>query len=125
MESDLNKIKEKIKEFNLERDWDKYHNPKDIFIALVSEIGELAECYRWLNPEELNRINSDPIKKEKIEDEIADIMMYLITLSYKSDIDLIKAIENKLEKNKLKYPVEKIKGLHTNPIEGFKYDTKV
>lgn len=120
MGADLDSIKQKIKDFNLERDWDKYHNPKDLLIALVSEVGELAECYRWLNADELSRIHADPAKKKQIEEEIADIMMYLITLSYKTNIDIFKAVEQKLEKNKQRYPVEKIKGVHTNPIEGIK-----
>ena len=120
MDPDLNTLKEKIKAFNLERDWDQYHNPKDLLVALVSEVGELAECYRWLSPEELSRIHTHPEKKKNIEEEIADIIIYLLILSYKTDIDIIKAIENKLEKNKRKYPIEKTKGIHSNPIEGFK-----
>ena len=117
---DLNKIKEKVRQFNKERDWDQFHNPKDILVALVSEVGELAECYRWLNQEEIARIHTDPGKKKKVEEEIADIMLYLITLAYKTNIDIVKAVEEKLEKNKKKYPVNKSKGVHTNPIEGFK-----
>ncbi len=78
---EFNELKEKIKMFNLERDWDKFHNPKDLLIALVSEVGELAECYRWLNDTELSKIHTDPIKKKKIEEEIADITMYLIMLA--------------------------------------------
>jgi len=120
LETDLTKLKEKIREFNLERDWDKFHNPKDLVIALMSEVGELAECYRWLNDDELLRIHSDPVKKKKVEEEIADIMMYLIILAYKNDIDIFQAIEQKLEKNKRKYPVDKSKGIHSNPIEGYK-----
>tara|TARA_Y100000034_G_scaffold125952_1_gene176456 strand:+ start:453 stop:824 length:372 start_codon:yes stop_codon:yes gene_type:complete len=120
MDSELKDIRDKIKEFNLERDWDKFHNPKDLLIALVSEVGELAECYRWLNDQEISNIHSDPIKRKNIEEEIADIIMYLIILAYKTDIDIIKSIDNKLEKNKLRYPIEKIKGIHSNPIEGFK-----
>jgi|SRR3989344_3381707 len=117
---DLENIKQKIKEFNIERDWDQYHNPKDVILALVSEVGELAECYRWLNEDEIANVYSDPIKKKKIEEEIADIMMNLIILSYKSNIDIIKSIEEKLEMNKKKYPVEKSKGIHSNPIMGIK-----
>ena len=117
---ELNELKEKIKQFNFERDCYKFHNPKDLFIALVSEIGELAECYRWLNDVELSKIHADPIKKKKIEEEIADIMIYLITLSYKTDIDIFKAIEEKIEKNRKKYPIEKAKGIHSNSLEGFK-----
>lgn len=120
LESDLQKIRDKIRQFNLERDWDKYHNPKDLLIALVSEVGELAECYRWLNSEELSNVHLDPEKKKKIEEEIADILTYLIILSDKTGIDVIKALEEKLEKNKIRYPVEKTKGIHTNPLEGFK-----
>jgi len=117
---DLEQLKEKVKKFNLERDWDKYHNPKDLLVALVSEVGELAECYRWLDKDELSKIHADPVKKKKVEEEIADIIMYLLILAYKTDIDIAKAIEAKLEKNQKRYPVEKIKGVHTNPIEGYK-----
>lgn len=117
---ELNELKEKIREFNIERDWDKFHNPKDLLIALVSEVGELAECYRWLNDSELSKIHSDPAKKKKVEEEIADVIIYLIILSYKTDIDIFKIIEEKIEKNRKRYPLEKAKGIHTNPIEGFK-----
>ena len=103
--NELNLIKEKIHQFNLERDWDKFHNPKDIVLALVSEVGELAECYRWLNQNEVSLVHADHLKKKKIEEEIADVMMYLLLLAYKTDIDILKAIEAKLEKNKLRYPV--------------------
>lgn len=120
--SDLQKIKEMVRNFNLERNLDKYHNPKDLVIALVSEVGELAECYRWLSQEEISSIHQNPLKKKKIEEEIADVLMYLIIISYKTDIDLISAVEAKLEKNRKKYPVEKIKSIHTNPLEGYKSD---
>jgi NTP pyrophosphatase (non-canonical NTP hydrolase) len=116
----FNEIQEKIKQFNLEREWDKFHNPKDLLIALVSEVGELAECYRWLNDLELSEIHKNPEKKKKVEEEIADIIMYLIILSYRTDIDIFKAIEEKIEKNRKKYPIKKTKGIHTNPIEGYK-----
>ena len=124
MESELRDIRDKIKEFNLERDWDQYHNPKDLLVALVSEVGQLADCYRWLNDEEVKRIHIGPVKKKNVEEEIADIMMYLIMLAYKTDIDIIKCINDKLEKNRNKYPVDKMKGVHSNPIEGFKPTSK-
>ncbi len=117
---EFNELKEKIKTFNYERDWDKFHNPKDLLIALVSEVGELAECYRWLNDVELSNIHTDSVKKKKIEEEIADITMYLIMLAYKTNIDIVKVVEEKIEINTKKYPVEKMKGIHSNPIEGFK-----
>ncbi|PIZ51473.1 nucleotide pyrophosphohydrolase [Candidatus Woesearchaeota archaeon CG_4_10_14_0_2_um_filter_33_13] len=118
--SSLEELREKVKQFNLDRDWDQFHNPKDLIIALLSEVGELAECYRWLSSEEVFKIHLDPLKKQKVSEEVADILMYLLTFSYKIDIDLLKAVEEKLEKNKLKYPVEKSKGIHSNPLMGFK-----
>jgi NTP pyrophosphatase (non-canonical NTP hydrolase) len=118
--SSLDELKEKVKQFNLDRDWDQFHNPKDLVIALFSEVGELAECYRWLNPEEVSRVHLDSDKKKKVEEEVADILMYVLMLAYKTDIDLVKAIEDKLAKNSLKYPLDKSKGVHSNPLMGFK-----
>lgn len=104
----------KIKEFNKERDWDKFHNTKDLILALVTEVGELAEIYKWLNDDEVNFVQNDFEKKTRIKEELADIMNYIMVISYKLDIDLLKSLEEKLEKNKLKYPVEKINGVHNN-----------
>jgi dCTP diphosphatase len=116
----LEELKQKVKQFNVERDWDQYHNPKDLVVALFSEVGELAECYRWLNNDEISSIHQNESKHKMVEEEVADILLYLITFSYKTGIDLIKVVEDKLEKNKLKYPIEKMKGIHSNPLMGFK-----
>ncbi len=117
---DLQKLRDEIKNFNVERDWDKFHNVKDLIIALTSEVGELAECYRWLTEEEISTIHSTPEKKKKVEEEIADILIYLLIISYKADINVLEAVEQKLEKNKLRYPIDKSKSMHSNPIMGFK-----
>ncbi len=116
----LEQLKETLRLFNYERDWDQFHNPKDLVVALMSEVGELAECYRWLSSEEIANLHADPVKKKKVEEEVADIFMYLLTLAYKLDINLDQAILDKLEKNRTKYPIEKSKGVHSNPIEGYK-----
>jgi dCTP diphosphatase len=112
----LKEITNKIKQFNQEREWDQYHNPKDLILALVSEVGELADHYRWANDDEVLEIN----KKEEIAQELADIFSYLIILSYKIDVNLVEEVEKKLEKNKLRYPIEKMKGVHSNKHTGFK-----
>lgn len=117
---DLELFIQKVKAFNYERDWDQFHNPKDLLLALMSEVGELAECYRWLNEEECVHVLANPAKKKKIEEELADIGLYLIMLSYKTDIDLLQAMKEKLEKNAMRFPLEKSKGVHSNPLEGFK-----
>ena len=109
-------LKERILAFNKARDWDEFHHPK--------EVGELAECYRWLSKEQLDLIHQDPSKKKKIEEEIADILIYLIMISYKSDIDMVKAVNEKLDKNEKKFPVSVVKGKSTNPISGYKSEIK-
>jgi len=93
---------------------------KDLILALVSEIGELAECFRWLSEEELDKILKNHEKKKKIEEEVADILYWLIIISDKLGIDMLKVLENKMEINKKRFPIEESKGVHTNPIEGSK-----
>lgn len=116
----FDKLVQEIKQFNLERDWDQFHNPKDVFIALVGEVGELADCYRWLEKETIEEIKKVPEKKMHIEEEVADILIYLIILAYKMDIDLVDVGKSKLSKNRERYPISKAKGVRTNFIEGFK-----
>ena len=118
--TDINELIRKLKEFHNARNWDQFHTPKDLVLAMVSEVGELAECYRWLSEKEVLNMHQDPNKKKKIEEEIADILMFLLTLSYKLDIDVFNAVSQKIEKNEKRYPVSTMKSKHTNPIVGFK-----
>ncbi|PIY60467.1 nucleotide pyrophosphohydrolase [Candidatus Woesearchaeota archaeon CG_4_10_14_0_8_um_filter_47_5] len=120
MNPDFNELLERMRTFNRERDWERFHNPKDLVLALVGEVGELAECYEWLGPAELSHVHADSVKKEKIEEEIADVCLYAMMLADTAGIDMLAAIERKLEKNRRKYPVEKSRGRHTNPLEGSK-----
>ncbi|WP_371935259.1 MULTISPECIES: nucleotide pyrophosphohydrolase [Chryseobacterium] len=91
-----------ILKFRDERDWEKFHNSKDLAVALSIEASELLELFLWKENENFN--------KSKFEDELADVMMYAILLANKNNIDLNSIILSKLEKNKQKYPVEKAKG---------------
>jgi dCTP diphosphatase len=116
VEKMFEEVIKKIKKFNHDRDWDKYHNPKDLILALVSEVGELADHYRWASDDEILEIN----KKDEIAQELADIFSYLIILSYKIDVNLLDEVEKKLEKNNLRYPIDKMKGVHSNKHTGFK-----
>lgn len=104
----LKNIEHTIKTFSEEREWDKYHTPKNIIMALTAEIGELNEIFQWLNDDESLNLNSK--NKENTKDEIADISIYLIKLCMKLDINLEDVILSKMKKNEKKYPVEKIKG---------------
>ncbi len=101
---DLEKIKKIITEFASERNWDKYHTPKNLSMALSVEASELVEIFQWLTQEESKNIDSKDI--QSVKDEIADILIYLIRIADKLDIDLEKAVLEKIKKNGEKYPVE-------------------
>ena len=106
---DLEKVKIALRKFTKEREWEKFHNPKNLATALSVEASELLEIFQWSNDGGLNEIN-DPKKREDIEKEIADIFNYLIKLVDILDMDLEKVALNKIKENAQKYPIETSKG---------------
>ena len=109
-ERKIHELKELIKKFCEDRDWDQFHNAKDLAIALSIEASELLEIFRWKSPEEVEELFKNEKKKEDIEDEMADVLYFLIRMAQRYDIDLSEAIDKKMEKNDKKYPVNKAKG---------------
>lgn len=109
-ERKIHELKDKIKEFCDARDWDQFHNAKELAIALSIEASELLEIFRWKSPEEVKSLFVNPKKKEDIEDEMADILYFLVRMAQRYDIDLSEALDRKMEKNNNKYPVDKAKG---------------
>jgi dCTP diphosphatase len=107
---DIKLIQSRLKKFAEERDWEQFHSPKNITMALSVEVAELVEIFQWSNSGGLDEIN-DPDIKVQIEKEIADIFNYLLKLTDMLDIDLEKAALNKIDENDAKYPVEKFKGI--------------
>ena len=102
----MDNLQNKLRVFAEERDWDNYHTPKNLVMALSGEIGELTEIFQWLNEDE-SKIENLSIKNiERVKEEIADVFLYLIRLSDKLNIDLIEVANNKIEINKTKYPVD-------------------
>ncbi|MDX4038500.1 nucleotide pyrophosphohydrolase [Aliarcobacter skirrowii] len=101
---DIEQIKQRIQKFSDDRNWDEFHNPKNLVMALNGEVGELNEIFQWLNFEESMNLPEDV--KEHTKEELADIAIYLIRICMKLDIDLEKAILNKMTKNEAKYPAE-------------------
>lgn len=89
-------------QFRDQRDWSQFHNPKDLALALSIEASELLEAFLWKSP--------DNVPADKIKDEIADVLAYLLLLSHHYNLDLEQALRDKIQKNNLKYPVEKAKG---------------
>lgn len=100
--SDMKEITEALLKFRNERDWEQFHNPKDLAVALNIEAGELLESYLWKSHEEA--------KKEKVKEELADVFAYAFLLADKYHFDVKEIIMEKIKKNGEKYPVDKAKG---------------
>lgn len=103
-------LKKKLSEFAKERDWEKFHNPKNLVMALSGEVGELCDIFQWLTPEQSQVDSLTEAQIEDIEEELADVYLYLIRISDKLGIDLDKVALKKLEVNKKKYPIDLSKG---------------
>ncbi|MGA1793094.1 MAG: nucleotide pyrophosphohydrolase [Thermoplasmatota archaeon] len=96
----LGEFKEAISVFVTERDWDRYHRPKDVAMALAIEAGELMELYLW---------DREP-DREELEDELGDILFFLVDMAIREDIDLSEAFQKKMKKNEERYPASVVKG---------------
>lgn len=107
---DLIKINNEIEKFVKERDWNQFHSVKNLSMALSVESSELLEIFQWMTEEQSEKAKDDPVLKGKIEDELADIFVYLLRIVTKTNVNLEEAVLNKIKKNALKYPVEKAKG---------------
>jgi dCTP diphosphatase len=105
---DISKIQNQLEKFAIDRDWEQFHTPKNLAMALSVEASELVEIFQWLKPEE--SISPDKQQIDSISREVADIAMYLLRFCSILEIDLEKAIENKLVTNAEKYPVNLSKG---------------
>lgn len=101
---DISKIQARLKEFALERDWDQYHSPKNLSMALSVEASELMEIFQWVGAEESRKVVEHPDKLVQVEAEIADICIYAIRLAGVIGIDLETAIDQKIDQNIEKYP---------------------
>ena len=103
-------LKEKIKSFCEERDWDQYHNAKELAIGIVTESSELLQHFRFKSEKQIEELFNSPEKKGKISEEMVDILYFLLRLAQKYDIDLATSLDKKMDKNEKKYPVDKAKG---------------
>jgi len=100
--SDIDIIQEELRSFNKERDWEQFHNGKDLAIGLSIEASELLEAFLWKSPED--------VKVEKIKEELADVLNYAFQMADKYNLDIKQIMLDKIRKNAQKYPVEKAKG---------------
>lgn len=108
MADSLNNLREKINAFVKERDWDQFHTPKNLAMAMIVEAAELVEQFQWNTPEESQTLT--PEKREAVSHELADTLVYLLRIAEVLEIDLIEATNQKIVLNTKKYPVEKARG---------------
>ena len=106
----VEKINNEVTKFIEDRDWDQFHSIKNLSMALSVETSELVEIFQWLKEDESNNVSENPKMKLKVEEEIADIFVYLLRIATKSNIDIEDVVLAKIKKNAEKYPVEKAKG---------------
>lgn len=99
-----------VKEFCAERDWDQFHNPKDVAIGIVTEAAELIDHFRFKSEGDMAAMMKDPEKRRAISEELADVLYFTLRFAQLYDIDLAREFIRKMEINNMKYPVEKSRG---------------
>jgi dCTP diphosphatase len=105
---DVDKLKQRLREFAAEREWDQFHSPKNLSMALIAEAAELVEHFQWLTEEQSQNLSA--LQQEEVALEIADIQLYLIRIADKLSVDIPSAVDRKLKINAVKYPKEKVVG---------------
>jgi len=113
MRQNLDELIKQVKDFCEERDWDQFHNPKDLAIGISTEANELLDLFRFKNLEQVNKIMQDPQELQLIKDELADILFFVLRFAQMNQLDLGEVLSHKMEKSARKYPVELSKGNNT------------
>jgi NTP pyrophosphatase (non-canonical NTP hydrolase) len=104
----LTQLRDALRQFAADRDWDQFHSPKNLAAALSVEAAELLERFQWLTEEESR--NLSPPDLARVREELADVLNYLVRLADKLDVDLLEAARDKIKTNALKYPADKSRG---------------
>ena len=102
-------LKEKVQAFCEQRDWDQFHNPKELAIGISTEANELLQIFRFKSEEDMKNVMSSD-KRIEVEEELADVLYFVLRFAQMNNVDLSSAVSNKIEKNDKKYPAEKVKG---------------
>ena len=104
----LEALRDRLREFAIERDWDQFHTPKNLSMALIAEAAELIEHFQWVEGDKSHILEENT--RKAVEEELADILIYLVRISDKLDVDLLKAAVHKIRINETKYPADKVRG---------------
>ncbi|MFG0289437.1 MAG: nucleotide pyrophosphohydrolase [Rhodopirellula sp. JB044] len=106
LETTVAELKQVVETFVDERDWHRFHNPKNLVMSLAIETAELMEHFQWLTPDQSTRIMEDPDTRTAVGEEVADCLAYLLALANKLDIDLAPTLRAKMIRNAEKYPID-------------------
>jgi len=107
---DVGKLQGELARFAQERDWEQFHSPKNLVMALAGEVGELTELFQWLSEDASREVGRDAATSRPVRDELADVLFYLVRLATVLEVDLDEAAVSKLRRNAEKYPVDKARG---------------
>lgn len=107
----IDELTKRIIAFRNARDWEQFHNPKDVALSLILEATEVMEHFQWKNAEEMKKYIKT--NKAEIGEELADVLYWVLLMSHDLNIDILEALDKKILKNEEKYPVEKARGKHT------------
>jgi NTP pyrophosphatase (non-canonical NTP hydrolase) len=107
-QSDLTMLRDRLRAFAAERDWEQFHSPKNLSMALMVEVAELMEHFQWLTEAQSSEL--PPKTQQEVSEELADCLLYLVRLSDRLGVDLKAAALHKLEKNAAKYPADRVRG---------------
>jgi NTP pyrophosphatase (non-canonical NTP hydrolase) len=107
---DLAAVAEFLRRFAAERDWDQFHTPKNLAMALSGEAGELLEIFQWLTPEQSAALGEDSARRRAVEDELSDVLQYVVRMADVLGVNLTEAVWHKLRENEERYPAGEVKG---------------
>lgn len=111
----VGQLKQRVVQFITDRDWGKYHRPKNLAMSLAIESAELMEHFQWLDHGEADALLADPAVRRQVADEIADILAFLLSLANCTGIDLASSFEAKMARNEVKYPADEVRGHYRRP----------
>ncbi|MDT0413709.1 MULTISPECIES: nucleotide pyrophosphohydrolase [Streptomyces] len=106
----IGSLQQSLASFAAERDWEQFHTPKNLAMALTGECGELVEIFQWLTPDESTTVMDDPVRAARVREEMADVFAYLLRMADVLELDLERALADKIEVNRGKYPAHLARG---------------
>jgi NTP pyrophosphatase (non-canonical NTP hydrolase) len=109
-ETTVQALRQRVARFVAERDWEPFHSPKNLVMSLAIEVAELMEHFQWITTEQSQMVVHDATKRVAVSEELADVLSYTLALANAMQIDLSAALEDKMRKNALKYPVQTFRG---------------